>query len=267
MPAVTEFPIPPSPTDYNLTVPWALRDWANLLFQGVPPRGPGSYMCISTLTRVGLVSGVLALTACGGGGASPSSSTFPTAGTSAGSMTQANRLPTISGAPATSVTVDVGYAFTPVASDPDNDRLSFTIQNRPAWADFDPATGRLSGVPRVADLGRTAPISISVTDGSTSAALASFVIDVVLPAGSALLTWVAPQSKTDGSLLTDLAGYRLYYGTDSRNFSNRIEILDAKARTHLVNGLSAGTWYFSISATDSAGAESARSSPVSLLVP
>src|SRR5690606_18051920 len=56
-----------------------------------------------------------------------------------------NSPPTISGTPATSVEEGSAYSFTPTASDPDGDALTFTIQNRPAWAAFDPATGRLSG--------------------------------------------------------------------------------------------------------------------------
>src|SRR5689334_5671535 len=52
-----------------------------------------------------------------------------------------NHSPTISGAPATSVTAGTAYSFTPVASDVDNDTLSFTIANKPAWAAFNSGTG------------------------------------------------------------------------------------------------------------------------------
>jgi hypothetical protein len=48
-----------------------------------------------------------------------------------------NRPPTISGTPATSVVVGASYTFTPTASDPDGQALTFSIRNRPAWAVFD----------------------------------------------------------------------------------------------------------------------------------
>ena len=53
----------------------------------------------------------------------------------------------ISGTPAPSVLAGSLYSFTPDATDPDGTPLTFTIQNRPIWASFDPATGRLQGTP------------------------------------------------------------------------------------------------------------------------
>ena len=59
----------------------------------------------------------------------------------------ANRAPTISGSPATSVTAGQAYNFQPTASDPDGNTLTFSIQNKPSWATFTTSTGRLSGTP------------------------------------------------------------------------------------------------------------------------
>jgi hypothetical protein len=92
---------------------------------------------------------------------------------------QANRAPTISGTPASSVTAGVVYSFRPVASDPDGNTLIFSIQNQPSWANFSTTTGRLSGTPTAANVGTSARITISVSDGSLSASLASFTIQVV----------------------------------------------------------------------------------------
>jgi len=36
-------------------------------------------------------------------------------------------------------------------------------------------------------------------------------------AGSALLSWNAPSTNEDGTPLTDLAGYKIYYGTATGN--------------------------------------------------
>ena len=56
----------------------------------------------------------------------------------------ANVAPTISGTPPSSVFVGFRYRFVPAARDSDGDRLRFSIANKPAWAGFDSATGRLA---------------------------------------------------------------------------------------------------------------------------
>ena len=85
-----------------------------------------------------------------------------------------NHPPVISGTPATSVTVGQAYNFTPSASDPDGQTLTFSIANRPTWATFSTTTGRLSGTPTVA--GTSSNISITVSDGALTASLANFSI-------------------------------------------------------------------------------------------
>src|SRR5690606_23966575 len=76
-----------------------------------------------------------------------------------------NRAPTISGSPATSVQATRAYSFTPSASDADNDRLTYSIVNRPTWASFSTSTGRLSGTPSSSQVGTYANIIITVSDG------------------------------------------------------------------------------------------------------
>ncbi len=92
-----------------------------------------------------------------------------------------NEAPTISGTPATMVAEDSEYRFTPVGGDADGHTLIYTIDNRPDWADFDPATGALTGTPGNADVGTTTGIVISVTDGIIAApvSLPAFFITVI----------------------------------------------------------------------------------------
>ncbi len=80
-----------------------------------------------------------------------------------------NRLPIISGSPPTTVQATTAYAFTPTASDPDNDILLFSIANKPSWATFDATTGQLTGTPSAANVGSYSNITISVSDGRCSA--------------------------------------------------------------------------------------------------
>ncbi|XPV67465.1 MAG: tandem-95 repeat protein [Halarcobacter sp.] len=95
-------------------------------------------------------------------------------------VTDVNDLPTISGTPATTIAEDTEYSFTPTANDVDAaDTLTFAITNKPSWATFDTATGKLSGTPTNDDVGTTNAISITVTDGkSTPVALSSFNLEV-----------------------------------------------------------------------------------------
>jgi hypothetical protein len=90
----------------------------------------------------------------------------------------ANRAPTISGTPSTSVTAGQAYSFRPTAADADNDTLGFSIQNRPTWATFSSVTGQLSGTPSATSVGTYSSIVISVSDGKTSTALAPFSVTV-----------------------------------------------------------------------------------------
>ncbi|MBF0339878.1 MAG: tandem-95 repeat protein [Magnetococcales bacterium] len=93
-------------------------------------------------------------------------------------VTPVNDLPTISGTPATKVTPGVAYTFTPTAGDVDGEALTFSIQNKPAWATFNTATGTLSGTPTPGNYGSYANIVISVTAGSDTVSLPGFSIAV-----------------------------------------------------------------------------------------
>ncbi|MDO8342729.1 MAG: DUF4347 domain-containing protein [Cellvibrio sp.] len=91
-----------------------------------------------------------------------------------------NDLPVISGTPALTVDQDVAYSFTPSASDVDTaDVLTFSIINKPTWASFNTTTGALTGTPANADAGISGGIVISVSDGTASAALPAFDIEVI----------------------------------------------------------------------------------------
>ena len=89
-----------------------------------------------------------------------------------------NRAPTISGAPGTSVAEGQAYRFTPSANDADGDDLTFSIANKPSWANFDASTGTLRGTPGYDSAGTTSNIRIRVSDGSETASLSAFNITV-----------------------------------------------------------------------------------------
>lgn len=175
---------------------------------------------------------------------------------------QQNSPPTLSGTPTGTVLESSFYEFAPDANDANGDPLTFTINNRPAWADFDPTTGALYGTPTAADVGRYDSIRITVSDGQATARLPDFAIDVTSVAlGSVTLSWVPPSENTDGSPLTDLSGYRIYYGVDPQDFSDVIDITNASLTSYVVDNLTPNTWYFAATALNSSGVESTQSTP------
>ena len=106
---------------------------------------------------------------------------------------------------------------------------------------------------------------ITVTAENTAGATTSRSIVVNREsgqAGSATLSWAAPTARTDGSPLTNLAGYKIYYGRMSGIYDYQIDINNPAVLTYLVENLVSGDWYFALAAVDSAGLESDRSNEV-----
>lgn len=183
-------------------------------------------------------------------------------------VTNTNDAPTLNGTPSAQATVGVSYSFQPVAADIDGDPLIFSITNKPAWATFDNATGRLSGTPAAVDAGTTGNIVISASDGTVTTVLPAFSIIVDPVTGSARLSWTVPTSREDGSplALNELAGYRIRYGTVPDALISRVEVNTADVTNYTISNLTAGTWYFSVSAYDTHGVESQPSNLGSLAI-
>ena len=201
---------------------------------------------------------LLTLTACF------DKSTSPKVGNGASNPASPGRqAPAISGAPDPSAMVGVPYVFVPVASDPNNDPLKFTISGLPSWMSFSASTGQLYGVPGAADIGQHDGIHIRFTDGVSTVSLTTFSITVNPAAtGSATLRWVAPTRTTAGGPLSGLAGFRVYYGLTSPKSERVITVKDPAATRATITNLGPGTWYFAVAAYTRGGVESARSNVV-----
>ena len=79
---------------------------------------------------------------------------------------------------------------------------------------------------------------------------------------SAALTWDAPTTNDDGTPLTDLAGYKIYYGTSPGNYTGRIDV-GVETTQFTVKGLKSGTYYFVVTAYNVTRNESGYSNEVS----
>jgi hypothetical protein len=94
--------------------------------------------------------------------------------------------------------------------------------------------------------------------------LAPFDLEVLPTAfGSATVFWDAPTTNADGSALSDLAGFRIHYGTASNSYTFTQPVNDSTATSAVINDLEEGTYYFSVTAVDLSNNESANSVEVS----
>lgn len=201
-----------------------------------------------------LLCGAVSLTACAGGSGSQPSNPA------------ANTAPTIIGKPSTTVQVNAPYQFAPTAYDAEGDPLKWAIQGKPNWATFNTSTGRLYGTPPAGTSGTFVNIQISVTDGKATATLPNFSIAVVAAAptpGVAELSWSKPTQNVDGTPLTNLAGYRIYYGQSPGSLAKMLDIPSAATQSVVISNLAAGTWYFAMSVYTTGGTESVWTAPVS----
>lgn len=176
-------------------------------------------------------------------------------------VTQPNTAPVIAGTATGSMFIGDTYIFKPTASDADGDTLTFSVQNKPSWAAFNTADGTLSGTPTAA--GQFANVTISVSDGKATVALAPFTLTVSpVVYGSATLSWTKPTQNIDGTPLVDLAGYRVYYGNDPSNLDQRLELPSADLTSVSVEELRSGTYFFAVKAFNTSAMESALSEVV-----
>lgn len=150
------------------------------------------------MKRIILIMLSLIIAGCGDGGS----------GSGMGEQSTDNAQPSISGTPPTEIDADQAYTFTPNASDPDGDSLTFSIENAPEWVSFDAGSGALTGTPSDDDIGSYSSIEISVSDGNGgTASLSEFSISV----NPALPTISVKQVETTSTALVstslDLSNY------------------------------------------------------------
>ena len=103
------------------------------------------------------------------------------------------------------------------------------------------ATGALLNLVACGGGGDTQPASVAVT-----------------------VSWSVPSFNIDGSPLTDVAGYRVYYGTEPRNWAvHWVLVMGGSVTSTTINGLTPGTYYFAVATVNSKGFESSPTGVVS----
>jgi hypothetical protein len=82
--------------------------------------------------------------------------------------------------------------------------------------------------------------------------------------GSFDLTWTAPASRADGTplALSEIAGYRVYYGTSAGSYQNHVDITNGTLQSATLTGVPVGTYYVAMTTYDTSGLQSSYSAPV-----
>ena len=151
---------------------------------------------------------------------------------------------------------------------------------------------RLTGVasPRIAQLALAALICTGLvacgsSDNSTASSAATSANPFAQPAGasndsgssssspsssvkSITLSWSPPTRNSDGTSLTNLAGYTLHYGTASQDYTGSIEITTPAQTSYVVSGSNfpPGKYYFAISAYNAQQVSSSLSGEITVIV-
>ncbi len=84
--------------------------------------------------------------------------------------------------------------------------------------------------------------------------------------GVVTLSWSPPTENEDGSPLTDLAGYRIYYRDITGEHSESLQLDNPGLSTIVIEGLDAGTWEFTMTSVNATGIESGRSNSITRTV-
>lgn len=173
----------------------------------------------------------------------------------------------ISGTPPSQILAGQSLSYTPTVSNPAGVTLTFSASNLPGWANINSSTGRVSGTPQNGHVGIYSNITVTVSGGGTSVTSPAFSVEVVAAAlGSVSLTWTPPTQNTDGSSLTNLAGYKIYWGLTPSDLSNSVTVANPTLSNYVVDQLTPATWYFATKAYNQAGVESSFSNIASKTV-
>ncbi len=134
-------------------------------------------------------------------------------------------------------------------------------------ADRCSANGGWSGAKAASGTLRVGPLSASTNyqltcSGSGGNGLSSVRVEVL----DKTIRWQAPTQNVDGSPLTDLAGYVIYWGKRSRSYETSYAI-DSATTTQWVADIAPGNYYFALTAVDLEGNESGYSGELQKTIP
>ena len=139
-------------------------------------------------------------------------------------------------------------------------RVTVSLAGAPTYTTTFSSTTTFSRVITVrfrADAATTLRVNYTLTAGSGTIRMQAAALSQAAPNGAATLTWQPPTLNTDGSTLTDLSAFKVYWSTTQGTYSaTQSTQISSAIRSHTVSGLARGTWYFVVTALNTQGLES-----------
>jgi hypothetical protein len=120
-------------------------------------------------------------------------------------------------------------------------------------------------------------ISACSTDEDTTVATTAYVnsetnddannVDETNTAANIGLSWVAPVAREDNApiALSEIAGYKIYYGTTQGQYPHSLTINDGTATGYTFNSFATATYYFVLTTIDTEGRESQYSPEIAIV--
>lgn len=127
-----------------------------------------------------------------------------------------------------------------------------------------PNVGMINRTPVGTTSHSTPPASNTTTVASSPTVVTPPVKSV--STGTATLDWTPPTENSDGTTLTNLAGYTVYYGTSPNALTESVKVSNPGLTAYTLSNLAAGTWYFAVTAYSATGVESSRTTVISTTI-
>ena len=146
-----------------------------------------------------------------------------------------------------------------VVTNGDSTTLTWTSQDATSCT----ASGGWTGNRAIAGSEVVGPISTNTTYNlsCTGSGGNSLVMITVAISGSMQLSWTAPTENVNGSALTNLAGYRIYYGVQPGGYNGSVDV-NVSSATQYDLSVPVGTYYLAMTALDADGNESGYSNQI-----
>ncbi len=110
-------------------------------------------------------------------------------------------------------------------------------------------------------------LTVRSIDGTAHTVVITIIgVDDIL--ANVSLSWVAPAEREDNTALSlsEIASYKIYYGSTQGQYTNSVAINDSTATGHTFTSFSSGTYYFVITTIDTDGRESKYSPEVKKII-
>ncbi len=120
-----------------------------------------------------------------------------------------------------------------------------------------------SGSQTTGALSATTTYTLSCTGSGGSASHSATVTVTPAATGAVTLSWVPPTTNSNGTPVTPLTGYTIYYGKSASSLTQSIVVSGESTTSYTVTGIASGTWYFALDADASDGTQSALSNVAS----